>query len=418
MKKEKILNITKQTGRTQRSVIDLFSCGGGMSAGFSGRTDWSIITAVDLEVAKPSGKKSGETGCNTIYEANHGLRPISEDLAVFPAESLRKMTGLAKGDLSCLISCAPCTDFSRANPSNHLSDRERNTLVGRSGDYVEEFLPQVFVMENARELLTGNHPQHWLGLQDRLTALGYDVRAEVHFLNRFGLPQVRERAIILASRVSPTRTLSDLWDGWEISPSAVTVRTALSRMEEWIASESCTPDGAEFPGMGTEVAARLAATPHDGGGWADVARNDSTRHLCTRECLRRWATQDLGSHPDVYGRMWWDRPAPTIKRECAHVGNGRYTHPEKNRLLTVREMATLQGFPFRYRFPGRSVANKYRVIGDAVPPMIAWQIAACVDWMLDGRKPSFDKWIMPETTLREEDIQPVKRCHLSGRQAI
>lgn len=388
-----------------RSVIDLFSCGGGMSAGFSGRPGWKLVAAVDLEVAKPSGKASGETGCNAIYEANHGLRPLSADLSVLQPKSLREAAGLAKGELSCLISCAPCTDFSRANPNNHLADRERNTLVGRSGDFIEEFLPQVFVMENARELITGNHPQHWRGLRQRLVDLGYDVRAEVHFLNRFGLPQIRERALILASRVGPVRTLADLWEGWTVAPEAVTVRAALSRLETWASMNPNAVSGEECPGTGRDVTARLAATPHDGGGWVDVARKKSTRHLCTKECIRRWEDKELGSHPDVYGRMWWDRPAPTIKRECAHVGNGRYAHPEKDRLLTVREMATLQGFPFQYRFPGRSVANKYRVIGDAVPPLVAWQIAACVGWMMDGRRPMPEEWVMPETALSMSDIR-------------
>jgi DNA (cytosine-5)-methyltransferase 1 len=71
----------------------------------------------------------------------------------------------------------------------------------------------------------------------------------------------------------------------------------------------------------------------------------------------------------------------------------------------VREMATLQGFPFHYRFPSRSVSNRYRVIGDAVPPVIAWQIRACVDWMRNGRKPDPAEWIMPDTSLRLEDLR-------------
>lgn len=104
--------------------------------------------------------------------------------------------------------------------------------------------------------------------------------------------------------------------------------------------------------------------------------------------------------------MWWHRPAPTIKRECAHVGNGRYAHPELDRLLTVREMATLQGFPFTYQFPVNSVANRYRAIGDAVPPLIAWQIACCADWMMSGVKPSPDEWVMPLTCLQVGDLVP------------
>lgn len=390
-----------------RPVVDLFSCGGGMSAGFAGRTGWKLSAAVDLEVAKPSGKAAGETGCNAVYAANHGVQPISADLNLLPPEDLMASARLSPGRTGCLISCAPCTDFSRANPENHLSDRGRNTLVGRSGDFVEALQPETFVMENARELLTGNHPQHWRALRARLEALGYDVRAEVHFLSRFGLPQVRERALITASRVGAARALEDLWEGWEVAPEALTVRNAFRRLEEWREQNPSDPDGAAVPGTGREVTARLAATPHDGGGWVDVARNPETRHLCTPDCLRRWNIRDLGSHPDVYGRMWWDRPAPTIKRECAHVGNGRYAHPVENRLLTVREMATLQGFPFDYRFPATSVANRYRVIGDAVPPLVAWQIAACVDWMVTGRKPDPAEWIMPRTTLRLADLRRV-----------
>lgn len=412
--------ITRPVGPTTRDeavAVDLFSCGGGMSAGFSRDQGWRIAAAVDLEVAKPSGKAAGETGCNAVYEANHGLRPISADLMALAPAELLATAGLEREETSCLISCAPCTDFSRANPNNHVTDKERNTLVGRTGDFVEALLPETFVMENARELITGNHPQHWRGLKARLEGLGYEVREDVHFLSDFGLPQVRERALIMASRVGPARTLEDLWKGWEVAPEAVTVRTAFARLAEWQASNPADPDGAAFPGMGEEVAARLAATPLDGGSWVDVARDPKTRHLCTPECLKRWESRDLGSHPDVYGRMWWDRPAPTIKRECAHVGNGRYAHPEADRLLTVREMATLQGFPFHYRFPSRAVANRYRVIGDAVPPVIAWQIRACVDWMRSGRKPDPAEWGMPDTSMRLEDLRRASGIPMPARRA-
>ena len=114
--------------------------------------------------------------------------------------------------------------------------------------------------------------------------------------------------------------------------------------------------------------------------------------------------RDLGSHPDVYGRMWWDRCAVTIKRECGHIGNGRYAHPEQDRLCTVREMAILQGFPASYTFVG-TLANRYRHIGDAVPPLISYQLAALAQWMLTGRRPEPAELILPGSHLTAADIE-------------
>lgn len=388
------------------TVADFFSCGGGTSAGFSRRPGFRIVGAVDLELAKPSGGQ-GASDCNATYAANHGVEPLNRDMMTLEPQEFMDAAGLRPHELTVMISCAPCTHLSRANPQNHLEDRRENTLVGRSGEFAEAILPEVFFMENARELIMGNYRHHHENLVKRLKAAGYDVRSDIHFLSQFGLPQIRERSLVVASRIGPARTLEDLWQGYTVRPEALTVRSALTRLAEWKFEHSDDPEGDAFPGMSDEVLARLDATKRDGGGWADVARDPATRHLCTPDCLRRWEAQDLGSHPDVYGRMWWDKPAPTIKRECAHVGNGRYSHPEENRLLTVREMGVLQGFPFDYRFPARAVSNRYRHIGDAVPPVIAWQMSALAIWMKTGRKPEPEEWVMPKTCLRMEDIVPV-----------
>ena len=102
--------------------------------------------------------------------------------------------------------------------------------------------------------------------------------------------------------------------------------------------------------------------------------------------------------------MWWDRPAPTIKRECGHIGNGRYAHPEQDRLCTVREMALLQGFPSDYELVAPSLANRYRHVGDAVPPLIAYQLAALVSWILGAERPSPDELVLAGCSLSPEDI--------------
>lgn len=160
---------------------------------------------------------------------------------------------------------------------------------------------------------------------------------------------------------------------------------------------------------------RIRAIPRVGGSWLDLARNEETRNLLTGAMLRNWNTGKLGSYPDVYGRMAWDRPAPTIKRECAHCGNGRYTHPEEDRLCTVREMATLQGFPQSFRFGTSALSNLYRHIGDAVPPLISYQLAWVCQWMLTGKKPDIREAILSDTHLRkEEDIEAHAKTTLAN----
>ena len=148
---------------------------------------------------------------------------------------------------------------------------------------------------------------------------------------------------------------------------------------------------------------RLAAIPHDGGSWASLRFRPDADLLLTPAMMRRAASGALGSHPDVYGRLWWDRPAATIKRECSHIGNGRYAHPEQDRLCTVREMAILQGFPRDYPFAG-SLANMYRHIGDAVPPLISYQLAGLCRWLLTGRRPEAAELILPGCHLTTADL--------------
>ncbi len=74
-------------------------------------------------------------------------------------------------------------------------------------------------------------------------------------------------------------------------------------------------------------------------------------------------------------------------------------------MLTVREMALLQGFPEDYVFVSSSLANRYRHLGDAVPPLIAYQLSALVTWMKQGTKPNPKDWLLPGTSLREIDIR-------------
>jgi DNA (cytosine-5)-methyltransferase 1 len=355
-------------------VVDLFSGCGGMSAGFHRYTDhFQIIGAVDKEVAKPGrGKSEGtSTECNPTYERNIGVAPKNADLAVLDPEEYRTELGLDKGELGVLISCAPCTGFSQKNARNHVEDDPRNRLVERTAEFVSAFVPEFLVMENVKELVQGNQRHHFQNLKNRIEAdLGYSVCAEVHDLSEFGLPQRRIRALVIARRDGPVVGLP------RKNGRLTTVREAIGHLPPVRPGEPNPTDPMHVaPRNSKQVQDRLRAIPKDGGSWADVMNDpnrsdDEKRYLLIPAMFRARP----GSFPDVYGRLWWDRPAITITRECAHVGNGRFVHPDQDRLLTVREMALLQGFPSDYYFEG-SLTARYNQIGDAVPPAIAAQVA-------------------------------------------
>ena len=397
-------------------VIDLFSGAGGMSYGFRARPEFRVVGAVDAEVGKPSSG-AGSLGCNATYEANIGVAPLALDLATASPDVLADAFAL-RGGLAVLCCCAPCTGFSRTLNRNHSEDDARNSLVGRGALFVAAFRPQIFLMENARELIRGRFDHHYWRLERELGRLGYEVRGTTHFLDRFGLPQRRERALVVACRRGlPARTLDDLWAGYRVDPTATHVRRAIGSLPPVGAGLAHADDPMHAsPAMGAANARRVGLIPKDGGSWADL-RHHPDRATVLTPAMRAYAARgEFGSHSDVYGRMAWGRPAPTIKRECGHVGNGRYAHPEQDRLCTVRELATLQGLPRGYVFRARSLTNSYRHVGDAVPPLISYQLAALCRWMLTGQRPAPAEFVLPGTHLTADDIvaAPAERSLFAG----
>ncbi len=382
------------------AVVDLFSGAGGMSFGFHKHTAFRVVAAADAEIGKPS-TGDGKLQCNDTYSRNIGIAPVKVDLGSVAPNDLRSVLGLPDHlKISVLSACPPCTGFSRANPENHMRDDRRNSLVRRSAEFAVALGVDIVVMENARELIRGNFKYHYEWFREHLERNGYNVFGRTYMLSRFGLPQDRERAIVIAARQElPLHTLDSLWDGWGLRREALTVRRTFASVSKTATAKNV------FPAFSDEIVrSRLAAIPADGGSWMDLLRRNNAADLLTDSMKRIVRLRRFGSYPDVYGRMAWDKPAPTIKRECSHIGNGRYAHPVENRLCSVREMAALQGFPNDFVFDGRAVSNLYRHIGDAVPPLVSFQIAHLCGWILTGEQPGVREVLLPETNLTADDV--------------
>ena len=107
--------------------------------------------------------------------------------------------------------------------------------------------------------------------------------------------------------------------------------------------------------------------------WAEICRGTLSAWRDWPENLRAEChKKDSGkSYPSVYGRMEWDKPAPTMTTLCYGFGNGRFGHPEQHRGISLREAALLQTFPMDYQFTETPKQINFkgvgRMIGNAVP---------------------------------------------------
>lgn len=114
---------------------------------------------------------------------------------------------------------------------------------------------------------------------------------------------------------------------------------------------------------------RLSLTEKDGGNRLAYSHTD-----LAPECHKN----DNINFKDSYGRMWWDRPSPTITTKFFSISNGRFAHPDEDRAISLREGATLQSFPKDYIFKTTSITNTARMIGNAVPPKYAEAIGKAI----------------------------------------
>lgn len=211
-------------------VLDLYSGCGGMSYGFHRNKLFSIVGAVDRQNGKPSAGM-GTLECNKTYEKNIGITPYEADLSVVSGEEIDKYIKRTSGEacIDVLISCAPCTGFSKTVRKNLVIDDVRNSLVAKTSNYVRYFNPKIVVMENVGELLKGKFTYHFEALENDLTSLGYQISSQVHDLSEYGLAQSRKRSLVVACRgdIGRMRTLTDLWSGFKVRPESTTVQRAI-----------------------------------------------------------------------------------------------------------------------------------------------------------------------------------------------
>lgn len=322
------------------SAIDLFCGCGGLSLGLRW-AEFKVIAAIDNDSVSAA-----------TYRMNHRrTRLIEEDIQCVDPQILMDDLGLSPGGLDLLAGCPPCQGFSTLRTLNGGRSvvEPMNDLVFEFLRFARVFLPKTIMMENVPALLTD---PRMADIKKELGKLGYDCDADIFNADKYGVPQRRRRTIFLAFRSGqPTFALP-----------VRRRRTVAAAIQKLPSPEESDDPVHNYPVRRAErITALIRRIPKNGGSRTALPPADQLN-----------CHKNFKGFKDIYGRMAWRAPAPTITSGCINPSKGRFVHPEEDRAITLREAALLQGFPKSYFFDmDKGRYPTARIIGNAFPPKFA-----------------------------------------------
>lgn len=338
-------------------AIDFFCGAGGMTAGFR-KAGINVIAGIDIDKE-----------CKKTYEKNNkGSSFICTDIKKFSFEEFEKQTGVKKNDNELIfIGCSPCQYFSKITTDKKKSEESKNHLTDFK-KFVDEYNPGFIVIENVPGILTKEESPLNAFLKF-LKSKNYHHDKAIINAYKYGIPQTRRRFLLIASRVKLKIKLPK-----PNTKKIPTVRVFISKEKGFPVLNVATLDKTSklhtVAGLSEKNLLRLKLTAKNGGTRLSYVNDKDLAVPCQYKKKNSFA--------DTYGRMHWDKPAPTITTKFFSISNGRFAHPEQDRAISLREGATLQTFNKGYKFYGNSIGSIARQIGNAVPPVLSKKIALSI----------------------------------------
>ncbi|MBW1701618.1 MAG: DNA cytosine methyltransferase [Deltaproteobacteria bacterium] len=366
--------------RKRFRLIDAFAGAGGMTLGFSKRFGHAFdsVWANDFN-----------NYCVETYNTNFGEHCLSGDIVDILNDPLANK--IPEADV--VIGGPPCQGFSLLNKNRQGDPRKQ--LWRPYFEIVERSGAKVFVMENVPQLLGSFEHGEIIGTAE---AMGFKVWGDVLCAADYGVPQTRRRAFIIGCKLfdpalvfPPRKTHFNPNNNGKQLSIPFNQNDFLQEPQEWknvrdAIEDLPMPEGTEirnvpppldlhFGRNPTELSRkRYRAIPNEGMNRFDLQR---IAPELTPKC---WIRKKSGG-TDLFGRLWWDRPAFTIRTEFYKPEKGRYLHPKQHRPITHREAARLQSFPDGFIFKGTKIEIA-KQIGNAVPPLLAARVADVVYMLL------------------------------------
>lgn len=343
----------------QYSVVDLFCGVGGLTRGFLDK-GFNVTAGVDID-----------EDCQYAYEKNNKANFIGKSVSDLSPEYLNSL--FTKNSKKILIGCAPCQPFSIFNQKSNGSVSEVNSerwkLLYSFADLIKHVKPEIVSMENVPLLKSFKDGKVLKDFIKSLKSLGYHVSYDIHDAQFYGVPQRRKRLVLLASIYGPIEMIP-----YTHKNNVITVKKAIGKLPKIESGEIYEKDILHRSRKLNELSLkRIKATP-EGGGWKDWDEN------LVANCHKKEGGKAYGS---AYGRMSWNKVAPTMTTYCIGYNNGRFGHPEQDRAISLREAAILQSFPNKYDFVDpKKIFSSGRIakqIGNAVPVKLGQAIAMSVE---------------------------------------
>lgn len=387
-------------------VISLFSGAGGMDLGF-------IQAGFDIVWANDFFKEAVET-----YKNNIGDHIVYGDITKIKSSEM-------PDDVDLVIGGFPCQGFSVANNKRSMEDK-RNFLYKEMLRVIKDKNPKFFVAENVKGIMSIEHGKVFEMIKKDFESLGYKVDARLLNAAEYGVPQARERVVIIGNRLgldNPYPEITNFVDNKKYqSKKGLKKAISVEKTIGFLSDVRLSNDPIEVDGK--IVYNHIASTNVYDTFWGrkyDVNQFDicdylrewrkksgwSTKkideHFGYKHTAGHWFRKDNGSGSVPKPSDWWelkkimgfddkydkevttiiekpitfeqslritnwDRPSDTI------TATGPEIHINKERRLSVRECAMLQTFPDDFKFVG-SINIMYKQIGNAVPVLLAYKIA-------------------------------------------
>ena len=345
----------KHRGREQKSkirAVDLFCGAGGLTRGLE-KAGIDVVFGADLDPA-----------CEYPFNVNNHATFLLE--AIEDLSSTDFVDAFENCDFTLLAGCAPCQPFSTYSQSWSNPDDKRWNLLQHFSRLVKEMQPDLVTMENVPLLEKQDIFKKFVS---DLSGEGFEVFHKVVNCADYGVPQQRQRLVVLASKLGPIELIKPT----KQPENYVTVRDAIVGLPPLGAGDIFNRDPLHQACNLSPLNLKRIRASKPGGTWRDW--DDSLTADCHKKSTGK-------TYPSVYGRMSWDETAPTVTTQYYGFGNGRFGHPEQDRAISLREGAILQSFPRSYKFvpKGATIYRRVigRLIGNAVPVKLAEAIGKSI----------------------------------------